>query len=312
MQRTPVFPNLHISQDPVHRRRRGALLLVLILLVTAAAGVGSWWYTAGRFTTVPSVTQVSEAVAREAASANNVKVETRTEYSEDVAAGLIISTDPSGGTRVLRGDSMELVISLGPERFSMPEVVGLTLDEATDALESTNLVVGDVVESWSEDIAAEVVMSASQDPGASLKRDTAINMGVSKGPEPISITDYTGREASLAAKELESAGFEVRVSQENSGAVGKGLVLSQTPSSGSGKRGDTIELVESLGPVLVEVPDVRYMRLDEAKQELEAAGLEVEVEYSSDFPLTLQIAAGTDPGSGTSVPEGSKVVLQVV
>lgn len=312
MQRTPVFPNLHISQDPVHRRRRGALLLILILLLTAGAGVGSWWYTAGRFTTVPSVTQVSEAEAREAAKVNNVGVETKTEYSEEITAGLIISTDPAGGTRVLRGDTMELVISLGPERFSMPEVEGLTLEEATAALEATNLVVGDVVESWSEDVARDVVLSASQSAGTSLKRETPVTLTVSKGPKPIAIPNFTDREVSVATKELEDAGFRVGTSQENSGAVEKGLVISQTPSSGSGKRGDTIQLVESLGPVMVEVPDVRYKSADEAKQLLEAAGLEVEVAYSSDFPLSLQIAAGTVPDRGTSVVEGSTVVLQVV
>nr|WP_147454058.1 Stk1 family PASTA domain-containing Ser/Thr kinase [Tessaracoccus antarcticus] len=311
MHRTPVFPNLHISQNPVHRRRRGVLLLLLVLLVTAGAGVGSWWFTAGRFTTVPSVTQVSEAAARKAADVNNVGVDTVTAYSEDVAAGLVISTDPGGGTRILRGDTMTLVISLGPERFGMPKVVGSSLDEARAALESTNLAVGTVTETFSDDVAAGVVMSASQEPGTALKRDTPIDLTVSKGPEPIAIEAFVYRPATTAKTQLEKAGFTVKVTPENSDTVTKGLVISQTPASGTGRRGDTITLVESLGPVMVEIPDVKYKSTEEATRILESAGLVVEVENVTGFPLPSQLAVGTRPPPGTSVPDGSTVVLLV-
>ncbi|MDO5735175.1 MAG: Stk1 family PASTA domain-containing Ser/Thr kinase [Propionibacteriaceae bacterium] len=313
-QRTPVFPSLNISQKPEHRRRRGALLMALLLLLTAVAGVGSWWYTAGRFTTVPSISEVSEAQAWEAVQANSLTPESRTEYSEDVAAGLVISTDPGGGTRVMRGETVELVISLGPERFGMPKVVGLTREDAVSTLESANLAVGDVVEAWSEETAVGVVMSASQEPDTPLKRDTPIDLTVSKGPEPLTIENFADATttAESARKQLEETGFEVKVTQENSTTVAKGLLVSQSPSSGTGKRGDTITLVESLGPVMVVIPDVRYKSVDDATKILEGVGFVVKVEYSSEFPLSLKIAAGTDPGSGTSVPEGSEVVLLVV
>ena len=313
MQRTPVFPSLQISHDPLHRRRRGFLLVLLVLLVTAGAGLGSWWFTAGRFTTVPNVTNVSEAVAIEAAAANNVDWDTRTEYSEDVAAGLVISTDPDGGTRVMRGDTIIMVISLGPERFTMPKVVGRTLEEATSALEDLNLVVGEVEETWSEDVPIGEVMSSSKESGTPLKRDTTIDLTVSKGPEPISIQDFADDKtsASSAKKQLEKAGLVVEVTQENSTTVKKGLVISQSPSSGTGNRGDTVRIVESLGPVMVEIPDVRYKSEEDATKLLQSVGFEVKVEYVTDFPLSLKIASGTEPGQGTSAPEGSTVVLLV-
>lgn len=313
MQHTPVFPNLHISQDPVHRRRRGVILLLIVLFVTAAAGYGSWWYTAGRFTTAPSVTQISEVAATESAEANDLDVSTRTEYSEDVTAGLVISTDPGGGARVLRGDTMELVISLGPERFGMPEVVGSSLDDARTALESLNLVVGEVKESWSEEIASGVVISASEDPGTQLKRDKPIDLTVSKGPEPITIPNFADDKttADSAEKQLQSAGFRVEVSEENSTTVAKGLVISQNPASGTGKRDDIITIVKSLGPVMVEIPKVRYESLEKATKTLESLGFKVEVEYVTDFPLSLKLASGTKPGAGSSASEGSTVVLLI-
>ena len=62
---------------------------------------------------------------------------------------------------------------------------------------------------------------------------------------------------------------------------------------------------------MVEIPDVRYKSLEDAKKILETVGVQVEVEYVTDFPLSLKIASGTKPGKGTSVPEGSTVVLLV-
>lgn len=238
MPRAPVFPN--ILQGVVYRRR-GVLLVILVLLVTA--GVGSWWFTAGRFTTAPSVTLVTEAAAREAVDASDLGVNTRTEYSERVGSGLVISTDPSVGTRLLRGDTVELLISLGPE--------------------------------------------------------------------PIAIANYEGRESAMAGIELEDAGFQVKVVQENSATVEKGLVISQTPSTGNGKRDDVITVVESLGPVMVELPNVRYESVEDATLQLEKLGFKVEVKYVMDFALLLMIATGTEPGRGTMVAQGSTVILLV-
>ncbi len=317
MQRTPVFPslpNLHISHDPVHRRRRGVLLVLLVLLVTAAAGYGSWWFTEGRFTTTPELVQISQAVATQRAEANDVRLDTATTaYSENVAAGLVISSDPSEGTRVLRGEEVQLVISLGPERFDMPEVVGSPIAEARSALTSVNLVVGELDESWSDEVATGVVISASEEPGTQLKRDTPIDLTVSKGPEPIDIPNFADDKttAASAAKQLEDAGFVVKISKENSTTVAQGLVISQNPASGTGKRGDTVTIIESLGPVMVELPDVRYKSLEDARKVLETLGLKVDVEYVTDFPLSLKIASGTKPGRGSSVAEGSTVVLLV-
>lgn len=288
--------------------------MLLVLLLTAAAGLGSWWYADGRFTTTPELVQISQAVAQERADANGVGLDTTlTAYSEEVAAGLVISSDPPQGTRVLRGEDVQVVISLGPERFGMPEVVGNSIDEATTALESLNLVVGEVQESWSEEIASGVVISSSEDPGTQLKRDTPIDLTVSKGPEPIPIPNFVDDKttAASAAKQLKAAGLEVKVSQENSTTVQEGLVISQSPASGNAKRGDSVTMIESLGPVMVEIPDVRYKSLDDAKKLLESVGVKVDVKYVTDFPLSLEIASGTEPGQGTSVAEGSTVVLLI-
>ncbi|NLE96888.1 MAG: Stk1 family PASTA domain-containing Ser/Thr kinase [Propionibacterium sp.] len=305
-QRTPVF---QVSKAPVHRKRRGLVALLLVLLLTAGASFGSWWYLSGRFTMVPAMANQAEAAINNAAQVAEITLNTTSEYSEEVPAGQVIRTDPAAGERVLRDSSVDVVISLGPERFDMPTVVGLPLEEARAALEGTNLAVGDVTETWHEEVAAGEVLSASQEAGAELRRDTTIDLTVSQGPEPIPIDDYTGRAVSTATSELEEAGFEVEVTEEHNADVRDGNVLSQSPSSGNGKRGDTITLVRSLGPVMITIPEVRYRSTDEAEQILRDAGLEFDIQRNTNFPLPLDIAAGTDPGAGTQVAEGTRITL---
>lgn len=311
LSRTPVFPNVHLSHSPVHRRRRGVVALVLVLLLTAGAGFGSWWWMSGRFTVVPTMVASTEAEALAAVAANDLQSETVSGYSEEVAEGMVISTDPEGGSRLLRGETITITVSQGPERYGMPELVGKGIDEARSLLAAQNLVVGTVSEAWSGSVAKGIVTAASQDPGTALKRDTVIDLTVSKGPQPIAIADFTDRDAAAAEKELEAVGFDVSVNEEHNASVEAGLVISQTPSSGTGFKGDAITIVKSLGPVMVDIPDVRYKSTEDATKILEDLGLKVEKRYATDFPLALEIASGTQPGRGSSVAEGSTVVLLV-
>lgn len=310
-QRTPVFPNLHISHDPVHRRRRWVIGVTLVLLLTVLSGVGTWWWMEGRFTSVPAMASLNEAKAREAAVANDLTVTTVDEYSETVARGLVIETDPSSGERMLRGSEVTLVMSLGPERYPMPEVVGASREAAERAIVEGRMAVGEVTEVWSESRPVGEVLTASQEPGTQLKPGTPIDLTVSKGPEPIRIPDLTGDKADQAVADLKKLGFAVEVREENSATVEAGRIIKQDPKSGTGKRGDTITITKSLGPVMVTIPSVRLKSTDEAVKLLEDLDLKVEVRRSSDFPIPLNIASGTDPGEGTSVPVGSTVVLHV-
>ncbi|MFD0867211.1 PASTA domain-containing protein, partial [Tessaracoccus lubricantis] len=310
-QRTPVFPHLHISDDPVHRRRRIVALVLLVLLVAGAAGVGSWWWLDGRFTTVPAMSTLNETVAREAASANALKVVRAEAYSETVPAGVVISTDPAAGERLFRGAEVTVVLSKGPERYPMPTVAGLSLDEATTALTDGRLAVGKVTEAFSETVAAGVVLSASQEEGTQLKPGTPVDLSVSKGREPIRVPDHVGGRADKAAKELKELGFEVKVEEENSADMEAGRVIRQDPRDGTAHRGDTVTIVRSLGPVLVTVPDVWMKSTDEATKLLEDLDLKVKLERSSNFPIPLNIANGTDPGAGAEIPVGTTVTLFV-
>jgi serine/threonine-protein kinase len=125
------------------------------------------------------------------------------------------------------------------------------------------------------------------------------------------VPDLTGKDADRAEEKLRQLGFKVQLSAEHDDNVPEGDVLSQDPSSGTLFRGDTVRLVVSKGPVMVQVPDVRRMGIEEATRQMEAAGFQVRTEHSQLY-VGLQYVVDTDPGGGTLAPRGSVVTLYLV
>jgi eukaryotic-like serine/threonine-protein kinase len=294
------------------RRRRGPLLLTLVLLLATIAGLAGWYYGMGRYTTTPGVINLGVEQAREKVEAAGLGFEVgEREFSETVTAGSVISTDPAPGTNILKDGTVVATVSRGPERYEVPVLRGMSLEEAESVLEENNLVLGDVKERYHERVAEDVVLRSDPAQGTELKREAAVDLVVSLGPEPIEVPDFTGRSAERAEQVLTERGFEVEVTRENSDEVPKGDVISQDPSSGTLFRGDTVRLVVSEGPVMVEVPQVRGVGVDEATRRLEDAGFEVRTERS-DVYVGLEFVVQSDPTQGSMAPQGSTVTLFLV
>ena len=134
---------------------------------------------------------------------------------------------------------------------------------------------------------------------------------MSKGPRPIKIPDHTGKPADRAEAALEKRGFEVDTTEVNSDTVPKGRVVTQSPDSGNGQRGDVISLVVSKGPVLVAVPEVVRMGVAEAHEAARGRRLQGAVEEASLY-IGVQYVVSTDPSGGSKAPKGSTVVMSVV
>lgn len=262
------------------RSWRGPLAFTLVLLLALAAAVAAWWYGTGRYTATPSLLNVTVAEARAIAEAEGLTVvEAGEQYSEVVAAGLVAATEPGPGERILRDDAIELTTSLGPERYEVPDLVGLTREEAEQALVAAHIGLGEVDEAFDEEVPKNVVISQGVDAGDLVRRDATVSITVSKGREVIPIEDFTGRPADEAERALSDAGFEVSVERSFDDDVPAGMVIRQEPSSGTGYRGDQVQLEVSTGSRddKIEVPSVVGMDVDQARQLLEELGFRVQV-----------------------------------
>jgi serine/threonine-protein kinase len=296
------------------RSRKGLLLMLLALLLAVGVGAGAWWFGWARYTQTPSVLGLREAAAVKKLEAAGLEVETGDPaYSETVAAGRVLSTDPGPGERVLDGGTVTVVLSLGKERYDVPKVRGMTEDQAQDALAEQNLQFGESIGRWSEEFPEGTIMGSDPKAGTSLKPDSIVDLYISQGPKPIKVKDFTGKPADEAEQVLEGGGLIVeRGEPQFSDSVPEGHVISQTPTSGTLFRGETVTLVVSQGPELVEVPGgLVAAGVDSARATLESLGFEVEVEEADEY-LGLGFVFEVDPSSGTMVPKGSTITLYLI
>jgi serine/threonine-protein kinase len=288
------------------------VLFALVVLLTVLVAWAGWWLGLGRYTSTPGIINLSVADARDKLAVAGLDLEVATkEFSETVPAGSVIGTDPEAGSRIVDGGTVEVVVSKGLERYTVPKLHGRTLAAAEAAITDASLTVGDVEPRWHDSVPKGRVIIASPSAGQEERRDTPVDLIVSKGPEPIKVPGLAGKNAEQAQARLTDLGFEVRVTEEHSTTVDKGAVISQRPDHGTRHRGDKVHLVVSLGPVMVTVPDLSAMSVDDATQALRDVGLQVEVHETQLF-VGLDRVVGQDTSPGESVPEGSVVTISVV
>ncbi|WP_337059627.1 Stk1 family PASTA domain-containing Ser/Thr kinase [Kineococcus sp. G2] len=299
---------------PGRRGRRGVLVMVLTLVVLAVAAGVSWWFMAGpgAFTTTPDVAgRTPQAAAQQLRSAG-LQVEQREEFSDTVPEGAVIGTDPAAGERVREEGTVTLVVSRGVQRFDVPDVAGRETAAAEQALRETGLAVGAVTEEFSEDVEQGVVIRTDPAAGTSVPHDTPVGLVVSKGRQPIAVPDVAGQPLEDARARITEAGLVPgEPTERTSETVPAGRVISQEPADGTLFRGDTVELVVSTGPPLVEVPGgLQGKQLPEVRAALEELGFTVRVEEV--LGGIFGTVRSVEPGSGQAVPKGSTITVTVV
>ncbi len=301
------------APPPRGRRRPVPRVLIMTLLALMAVGVG-WAFAAGPLqrVDVPVLDglTVKQATTAAAEAGLTIGVVER-EFSETVAKGIVIRSDPAAGGSTFTGRPLGLVVSRGPERYDVPAVRGKTPDGAAEAITAANLRVDTQDEAFNDKVDEGLVIRTEPPAGTPVKRDTPVDLIVSKGPAPVPVPDVVGLQFGRAETVLTDAGLRVdKRGEEYSDAVPDGAVLSVQPAVGTVvERGSTVGVVVSKGPPPVLVPDVVDMRRGEAVAALEAAGFQVSIQEGIVTPLDRVYSQ--DPDGGTTAPRGSTVTIQV-
>ena len=208
------------------------------------------------------------------------------------------------------GDTVTLTLSLG--ELLVPTVRGLDEDAAQDALIDKQLEFGSSEGRWSETAAPGTVLGSDPKAGVEVEPGTTVDLVVSKGKRPIPVGHWEGEPRDEAVAALEERGLVGEVVEERyDDTVEAGRVISQSPSSGTLTKGQSVQLVVSRGPALVKVPNVYLFGIKDAEKAMQEAGFETRVE---DAPggFGLGYVTRSDPGFDSEAPRGSTITLYVV
>ena len=292
----------------VRRNRKVALILAVAL------GVGGWWTLVGPGSRVVVPSTVGGSYEEAVGSftplgLTAVILEKR--FDEEIAKGKIIESVPPGGGKVDAGGSVELIISKGPERYTIPTITGLTPEAAQVTITKFPLIVGTVTEVYNSEIPKGFVISTSPASGSSVKRDTPVNLIVSKGIEQVALASYVGKSGEQALNELTEAGFDVESGYAFSETTPELAVVSQNPAGGAtANKGSKVSILISKGPRYTFIPKtIITMEANAGKAVLESLGLKVKV--ISIGNAKKKVIKKVSPAVNTKVLRGSLVTITV-
>ena len=315
----PVSPNAgKLRNKAAARRKRGWLAFVLVLLLAVTAGGVGWWFGAGpgAHVTIPqSIVNTQPADARATLEDLGIDVaeEVREVNSVDVPTGAVVGSDPEVGTSIRRSTVVTLLVSIGPAPTTVPALAGMTLTDATTAIDDAGLLLDDAIVFQFSEQEKDVVLTATVDgtdiSGGSdaLFEGQTVALVVSAGILPA----IAGDTIETATAKLVEAGLEVDPDPQRTRheTIPKDMVIGLV-EQGVIHPGDKVILTVSDGPPLVVVPNVVGETWAVAKPKLEEAGFKLDYNGFVDAAPSFFTVTSIEPGVGTEQPKGSTIKVK--
>ena len=272
---SPVQPHAPVSGSQPRRRRWRGVLVTTALLVVAV--VGGWLLlSAGRTTTraIPALVDTSGSSARSLLVELGWLVEERYDRRDGSLEGQVLSMQPPGGTRLEAGETVVLVVSLGPARLPVPDdLVGVSVEEAGRRLEAAGLALGTVSSEKDEAVAVGLVRSVVT-VDETLPQGSEVDLVVSGGPLPRVVPEgLVGLMPADVVAELIALRLAPTMGEEHDEWIAAGRVSRVEPVGGTRIQvNDDVRVVVSLGAEPRPVPSLQGLSLVAAESRLAASG----------------------------------------
>nr|WP_316043613.1 Stk1 family PASTA domain-containing Ser/Thr kinase [Cellulosimicrobium cellulans] len=303
------------GEEPEEEKKSKRWLWITLSVVAVLAVAGIVWLLTQdrepdvRMVEVPAVAGQAEAAATSALTDVGFEVVRQEEPSADVPQGSVTRTDPAGGEDAEEGSEVTLFVSTGPTAVTVPDVSGLTQDQARQQLTDAGLTVGSVRED--DNPAQPEGRALGTEPGAnqSVADGSSVTLVISSGL--VQLPDLSGQTEDAAKQALNGLKLTANTSTEESADVAPGTVIRQDRAPGLVPQGTPVSLVIATAPTTVTIPnDIVGKTEADATAQLQGLGLTVDA-VSSDDPSSQP--AGTvissDPRVGSKVAIGSTVTL---
>ena len=208
---------------------------------------------------------------------------------------------------------VNLVVSSGPGQVEVPDVSGLSQDDAENEIEDAGFSVT-TQEKPSSDVETGDAIETDPAAGESAKRGSEVTLYISSGPSQVGVPPLVGITFDAAKQRLSAKGLEYSSTGVDSERPA-GEVLTQDPDAGTQvDPGSTVELTVSNGPSDTDtsVPNVVGLTEAEARSDLEGAGFTVSVQtQTTDIEQQDGRVIDQNPTGGSTAADGTRVVIMV-
>ena len=280
-------------------------VVALILALGIGLGLGGWWLTSGRYASIPVVTNDSVTQATAVLTADGFRIaKVSSAHNNDIAQGTVIGTSPSG--RAAKGSAVTILVSSGPFTSVVPSVRGDKLPAAEAALQRVHLTYS--VDRVGSDAAVGTVLRTKPAAGTSWPQTKPVTIQVAAGA---AVPNFVGQSLQVAQQWASAHGANLQTQQDQNSQQPSGTITGQEPAADSlYQRGETVVVNVSSGPAEVNIPDVIGMSVQEATQQLQAAGFQVQTQ-SFGLPGNAN-GKVWDYSPVGQAPRGSTILLDVL
>ncbi|HQJ56545.1 MAG: PASTA domain-containing protein [Caldisericia bacterium] len=158
-----------------------------------------------------------------------VKV-TKSDFSKDFPIDYIISQDPSPYVLVKKGRIINVVISSGPPKVLVPDLIGMNFKEAQEIIYENKLLLGKIEEILDPNVGVGIIIEQSPSPKTYVEEDTKIDLKISKGVLG-QIPSLIGLSVDEAKSLIVTSGYNVgKVINKSNPAYPSGIVWNQDPA----------------------------------------------------------------------------------
>jgi len=241
------------SQNTPPRRRFYIFLLCSISLFAFTASTLATLHFMRRvtITTVPDLSNKSVESARSVLRVKRLQMEiTEYRFNQRIAANHILEQDPLPGQTVESGHQIKVVVSRGARTLTIPNLTGLSLQDAASRLEAAGFNLGRITRYYTDEADKEVILDQYPQSGTNAAGGTNIHLLVSLGPRPLwcIMPNLKGWYIDDATNLLNFIGMELKeIKRQVDDEQPTGMVMNQTPPAGVRiKAGDPAGLVVSI------------------------------------------------------------------
>ena len=243
----PVPPNPE-PPEPKPIMGKKAIIAVIAALIIAGCGFGVFKYY---HHPVPDVVGMSSEEAAVTINKAGLTCATEKEFSDNVERGKVIAQTDQGKS-VKKGTKIQLTISAGAP-VAVPDLTGLTEEEAKEAAENAGLTIAVDGEELSDNIPKGGVTTQSPEAGTEIELESKIKVVMSKGIIQVEVPDVIGKSADDAQKKLKKAGLKTGNLSYEYSSTEAGLIIAQSVEAGKEvDKHSTIDLTISSGAAPVQ------------------------------------------------------------
>lgn len=296
------------------KKKAGIVAAVVAVLALIVAGVFAFGLGSGDKIDVPDVMGKTAEEAQLAIEQAGFKVgEVKNVYDDSAEPGTVVGQNPKGGEKAEKGSKINIDVSQGSEEIEVPDVSGMSLDDARKAITVAGFSVGETTKEYSDSVEEGKVMKQTPAAGTMAAQGSKVDLVISQGKDEIEVPDVEGLSLEAARAKIERAGLKLtQAGQQNSSSVDVDCVISQSPSSGTKvPEGSSVSVVISLGKedTSVSVPNVVGETRDSAVSKLRNAGFIVDVD--SDNSDTVEAGRVISQNVTGKAERGDRVLIVV-